>query len=344
MYDSSFQSPPKKLFTFTSGGWVLLLAGFCTLLAALLVLYPVYTSGGFHRYVGDGKNVDTYGFDLSNLTIPKDQLAASGHPKDYLREIPENLVETITPEEVKLIGQNEHIRFLVPSDRVVGITLNGISRAYPVRVLNLHEVVNDTLGTGAQATPIAVTYSPFTDSVVVFDRRIDGPSALPAEFGNSGLLVCYNAVFFDRRANTAQESLWPQLALRAVSGPHAGSPMTLIPYELTTWQKWTAAHPDTRVLLGLRTLKVEYSGDPFSTYHSTDSLPFDMQSNWKEPGVPRKTPVLLHSADGNHWTASPPQTAVPAAETRIYSYVFGWFGQHPDDTDYSAIKPAPGNP
>src|SRR5262249_7912811 len=90
-------TPPEKLFTFKSGGWVLLLAGVLTVVAALLVLYPVIRAGGFHPPKGDGRNVDTYGFDLSNLIIPKSDLIGSGNPKDQIRAIPEVLVETITP-------------------------------------------------------------------------------------------------------------------------------------------------------------------------------------------------------------------------------------------------------
>lgn len=328
------EKPAQRLLTFKSGGWVLLLAVILTLFAAGLVLYPVWASGGFHRQIGDGKNVDTYGFDLSNLTIPKSQLTASGHPKDYMRDIPENLVETITPQDVKLIAQNEHIRFLVPTDRVIGLSLNGLNRAYPLRVLNLHEVVNDTLA----GTPLAVTYSALTDSVVVFDRRIDTPAAEAAEFGNAGLLVNSNAVFFDRRANTADESLWPQLALQAVSGKRAGTKMKLIPYELTTWQDWASKHPDTRVLQGLRTLKQEYGSDPYNTYASNDQLRFPVNPLWTSP-QPLKTPIVI-DWDGTRGTAyretaAPP---LPAGSARLHSYLFGWYAQHPNDTDYTAIK------
>lgn len=330
---SSAAATPQKLLTFKSGGWVLLLAGFFTLAAAALVLYPVWASGGFHRSIGDGQNVDTYGFDLSNLLIPKEQLTASGHPKDYLREIPENLVETITPAEVKLIAANEHIRFLVPDDPVIGLTIGGVSRAYPLRVLNLHEIVNDTLG----GTPIAVSYSALSDSVVVFDRRIDGPGKPPVEFGNAGLLVSSNAVYFDRHDKADQESLWPQLALSAVSGPRAGTKMTLVPYELVTWQAWATAHPDTRVLLGLRSLKAEYGSEPYNTYRANDQLQFPVNPLWNVPGVARKTPIVAHSADGVHWTASPAETPIPASQTRIYSYLFAWYAQHSPDTAYSAF-------
>ena len=326
----------QNLFTFKSGGWVLLIAGILTLFAAGLVLYPVWSTGGFHPPVGDGQHVDTYGFDLSNLTIPPSHLIAF-KPKDQIRAIPEKLVETITPAEVDLIAKNEHIRFLVPKDRVIGISLNGESRAYPLRVLNLHELVNDTLG----GIPIAVTYSPLCDSVVVFDRRIHGASAPAAEFGISGLLVDSNSVFFDRESKANQESLWPQLALKAVSGPSAGKPMQLIPYDLVSWKDWSTAHPDTHVLLGLRTLKQEYGSEPYNTYLADDNLRFPVNPEWFDAKVPHKTSIVITSAADNRWIATfPSATApatLPASAHRIYSFVFAWYAQHPHDTDYSAL-------
>jgi hypothetical protein len=342
---------PEKLFTFRSGGWVVLLAFLFTLIAAALVLYPVYTTGG-HRAVGNGRDVASYGFDLSNLALPPSALVASGNPKDGIRAIPEPLVETITPPEVDLIAKNEHIRFLVPSDRVIGVFLNGVARAYPVRVLALHELVNDTVG----GVPIAVTWAPLCDSAVVFDRRIDGPAAPPAEFGHSGLFVSSNSVFFDRRPDPGQESLWPQLALRAVSGPAAGKAMTLIPYELVTWQQWTREHPDTRVLLGLRRLKKEYGSEPYNTYLHNDDVKFPVDPLWNTPGIPRKTRIIVTPAAPPaapspaplHWSAQaaadastrPAATSMAATSPPpLHTFLFAWYAQHPADTDYTPLTP-----
>jgi hypothetical protein len=50
---------------------------------------------------------------------------------------------------------------------VIGVLFADEARAYPLRIMNYHEIVNDQLGD----TPIAATYCPLCDSVVVFDRR-----------------------------------------------------------------------------------------------------------------------------------------------------------------------------
>ncbi|HVT80755.1 MAG TPA: DUF3179 domain-containing (seleno)protein [Phycisphaerae bacterium] len=327
-------SKQEKLFTFRSGGWVLLLAGFFTLVAAGLVLYPVLSTGGFHRMLGDGRNIDTYGFDLSNLAIPKEKLVASGNSKDQIRAIPESLVETITPGDVQLMADNEHIRFLVPSDRIIGILLNGTARAYPLRVLNYHEMVNDIVG----GTPVGVSFSPLSDSAVVFDRRIDGPSEPAAEFGVSGLMVASTTVYFDRRGTLKDESLWPQLEMKAVSGPAVGKTLTLVPYVLTTWEKWKQDHPDTRVLRGLRTHKSEYGSDPYNLYGENDDVRFPVQPYWNVASVPRKTRIVAASSDGKQWRVAREGTSV-SEPMQIHAYLFAWYAEHEGDTDYSAVKP-----
>jgi hypothetical protein len=330
---------PHKLFTFSSGGWVLLLSAFFTLVAAALVLYPVFLNG-LHPPVGDGKNVESYGFDLSNLALPRDQLIASGNAKDGIDAIPPRLVETITPREVQLMRENEHIRFLVAADRVIGVVINGEARAYPVRVLALHEMVNDVV----QGVPLAVSWSPLCDSAVVWDRRIDGENAPAVEFGVSGLLVNSNPVFYDRRKEAKGESLWPQLQLKAVSGPAAGTAMKLVPYELMTWQEWTAAHPDTRVLLGLRRRKKEYGKDPYNVYLYQDQVKFPVEPLWNDPQIRRMTPIVVTSADeGKTWvaqrTTNAPATQPADAPYRLHTFLFAWYAQHKNDTDFSAIKP-----
>jgi phosphatidate phosphatase APP1 len=68
--------------------------------------------------------------------------------------------------EIAPKNKAERIKYAVSTDRVIGITVNGESRAYPLKLMNVHEVSNDTLG----GVPIAVTYSPLCDSAVIFNR------------------------------------------------------------------------------------------------------------------------------------------------------------------------------
>ena len=72
------------------------------------------------------------GFDLKGSLIPIEQIHFGGPPKDGIPAI-----------DSPKFGSGESASFLRDSDAVLGITRGGIARAYPVRILNWHEVVND---------------------------------------------------------------------------------------------------------------------------------------------------------------------------------------------------------
>lgn len=127
--------------------------------------------------------------------------------------------------------------FLDDDDLVMGITRAGISRAYPTRILNYHEIVNDRIGD----LPVAVTWCPLCGSGLAFERTLDGEAV---EFGVSGLLHNSDLIMYDRNS----ESLWQQISGTAFAGPRRGQTLTALPVSLTTWAEWRAAHPETEVL------------------------------------------------------------------------------------------------
>jgi hypothetical protein len=122
-------------------------------------------------------------------------------------------------------------------DEVLGMAVDGAVRAYPLKVLDWHEAVNDDVGSG-----VAVTYCPVCRSGVVADRDVAGRART---FGVSGLLFRANLVLYD----DASGSLWSQLAARAIQGELTGERLELLPSSVTTWGAWQDAHPDTEVLL-----------------------------------------------------------------------------------------------
>ncbi|MDZ7643977.1 MAG: DUF3179 domain-containing (seleno)protein [Woeseiaceae bacterium] len=61
----------------------------------------------------------------------------------------------------------EDADFLDTADIVMGIELNGDARAYPISILNFHEIVNDVVG----GRPVVITYCPLCGSGLVFGRR-----------------------------------------------------------------------------------------------------------------------------------------------------------------------------
>jgi len=83
------------------------------------------------------------GFKLDNAIVPQNEILSGGPPKDGIPAI----------LEPKFIPAGK-AAFLSPGDQIIGIELGGQARAYPIRILNMHEVVNDTVDN----IPIAVTF------------------------------------------------------------------------------------------------------------------------------------------------------------------------------------------
>ena len=174
---------------------------------------------------------------------------------------------TLTPDEVDLRNQEERGKLLVSSDRVIGVNMGGETRAYPLRLLRWHEVVNDRVGGRA----IAVTYSPLSGAVAVWDRRLRG---VEIEFGVSGRLFNSNTLLYDRRADGGPSSLWHQLSGQALAGPAVGENLSPLSAEIETWAEWRRRHPSTRVMAPDSDSKQLYKRDPYHSYRGSDALRF----------------------------------------------------------------------
>jgi hypothetical protein len=155
-------------------------------------------------------------------------------------------------------------KFLADEDIVMGLELDGDTRAYPVTILNYHEIVNDVVA----GRPLAVTYCPLCGSGLVFERTFNGQAV---EFGVSGLLRNNDLILYDRET----ESLWQQITGRAFAGPLRGEELRAVPVTMTRWRRWRAAHPDTRVLSTDTGFDRPYANRlPYGDYDSSDRLLF----------------------------------------------------------------------
>ncbi|NQV24890.1 MAG: DUF3179 domain-containing protein [Rhodopirellula sp.] len=186
---------------------------------------------------------------FENLTVPRAEIHAGGHPKDGIPAITDPRFVTAA-----------NATFLTPQSRVIGLTIEKESRAWPIAILNYHEIINDQLS----GVPVAVTYCPLCDSAAVFDRR---STTGVREFGVSGLLYSSNVLMYER-VNRAQ-SLFSQLQGKGVSGPGSGQQLKTLPIELTTWQDWRRRNPDTTVASLQTGHQRDYTRNPYENYFST---------------------------------------------------------------------------
>ncbi|WP_179380280.1 DUF3179 domain-containing protein [Jannaschia marina] len=131
--------------------------------------------------------------------------------------------------------------YLRDEDLVFGVSINGDTRAYPLRIMGWHEMFNDVIG----GVPVALAYCTLCGSGILFETQVPGFSE-PLVFGSSGFLYRSNKLMFDRDSHT----LWNQFTGRPVIGPFVGRDIALRqrPVVITTWAKWRAANPGTTVL------------------------------------------------------------------------------------------------
>ncbi|MEM7215504.1 MAG: DUF3179 domain-containing protein [Pseudomonadota bacterium] len=158
--------------------------------------------------------------------------------------------------------------YIQDTDLVFGVEINGDARAYPLRILGWHEMLNETIG----GVPVALAYCTLCGAGILFETVAEG-SDEPLVFGSSGLLYRSNKLMFDRATN----SLWNQFTGEPVVGPLAESDVRLRirPLIITSWKDWKSSHPDTRVLSLNTGFYRDYgSGVVYREYFSNPELMF----------------------------------------------------------------------
>lgn len=199
---------------------------------------------------------DNNSFDLEGSLVPAEEIHLGGPPRDG--------IPSIDQPRFVVAAQAD---FLADSDRVLGLVRGGESRAYPVAIMNWHEVVNDQIGKES----IAVTYCPLCGTGVAFKS---GARGMQLGFGVSGLLYNSDVLLYDRET----ESLWSQLLMRAIAGPLTGERLSAVPLVHTSWRAWRMEHPDTLVLSTATGFERDYSHDPYMSYAGRSDVYFPVSA------------------------------------------------------------------
>lgn len=284
------------------------------------------------------------GFDMSQANLDPREIRSGGPPKDG--------IPALTNPRAIAVGEAD---FLRPTDRVVGLVIGNQARAYPISILNYHEIVNDKLG----GAPVAVTYCPLCDSAAAFDRRTDFGVR---EFGVSGLLYNSNVLMYDRGGTI--ESLWSQVLARGVSGPGVGKSLAALPLEVTTWKAWAERHPATTVVSLETGHQRDYRANPYRDYFRGNALMFPAEPASDRLGAKERVLGVWHgttarayplSAFGRNQrrltdTVDGKQLTVvydPEAKSLrvekaddglqwMYSFWFAWYAMRPETTVFTA--------
>ncbi|MDA2813195.1 DUF3179 domain-containing protein [Nocardiopsis sp. RSe5-2] len=179
------------------------------------------------------------------------------------------------------------VDWLEDSEGVLAVEVDGDARAYPVRIMVWHEIVDDVVG----GEPVSVTYCPLCDSALGFHRRV---GARVLDFGVSGLLYNSDLVMFDRQTH----SLWPQIEGRAVAGELAGTELERISVQVLPWERWREEHPDGLVLSQDTGYERAYGSSPYPGYDDPDSTPHFLEGD-ADGRLPAKARVVGLGSGGD---------------------------------------------
>lgn len=274
------------------------------MLAAGLLLVTLTASG--QKRVFDTNIVrDTFRFTAETPTdFPWSDIAQGCPARDCIASI----------DKPKFLGA-EAATFLDPEDLVLAINHKGVRRAYPTRILNYHEIVNDTVA----GDPIAITWCPLCGSGVAFRRELQGKAV---EFGVSGLLHNSDLVLYDRSSN----SLWQQITARAFAGKLRGQSLSTVPLTMTTWAEWLKQHPDTQVLSTDTGGTGNYGqATPYGDYDKSERLMFPVSAH--DPRLHPKTVVYALELGADSYAVTERALKQGPVKTRVGGVPVEWIRQ-----------------
>lgn len=168
--------------------------------------------------------------------------------------------------------QANQVNFLNDSSSIIGVNINGIIRAYPLEIMEWHEVVNDQFDT----IPVAITYSTLSGSSVALDRRINNNIL---DFRVTGLLYNSNTIFNEFSTFTD----WSQMLRQGIRGDFSLQPLKEYTIFEMRWDQWKSLFPTSEVLNRNTSYNRPYGTYPYGDYQ-TDStqiffnLPLDIDS------------------------------------------------------------------
>lgn len=234
-------------YSFTTYRWIF--RGFFSLLA-LVGIYPMFQSNRWIAIIGC--------LLAGTITYATNYIMAA----DTMFYQPEKL-------SLKDAKENK-----VKMDKVVlGITINGESKAYPISMLVYHHQVRDVLG----GKPIMVTYCSVCRTGRIFEPTVKG------KLENFRLVGMdhFNAMFEDETT----KSWWRQANGEAITGKLKGTKLPELETQQTSLATWLKLYPDSKIMQADLKFKENYdstakyeSGKSKKELTGTDSLSWKPKS------------------------------------------------------------------
>jgi hypothetical protein len=230
-------------------------------------------------------DIDTTQHSVALSDVHFDTFDGSSVPLDESTpELRAALLDAIPPIDRPVYGKSDRGDWMAPDDLVLGYVAGNQAYAYPFKILNFHEIVNDEL----DGVPVLISYCPLCRSAIVYDRRVAGELL---SFGNTSALFDSDLVMVDRSTG----SYWWQVAGEAIVGPLTGTRLTLLPSAVSTWSGWVGDHPETLVLTRDTGFDRPYERDVFSSYPAAidaGQFPFPAGVAARDERLPASTLVV----------------------------------------------------
>jgi hypothetical protein len=259
-------------------------------LIALTAIFGVAMDAAFGTLLADPVSwrIEWRRTDFSKRSVPLAEIKSGGPAKDGIPAIDMPRFERL--DRGKPTGWSSG---LGDTEAVIDLSIDEDARAYPLRVLIWHEIVNDTVG----RTPVAVTYCPLCNAALVFER-IAGGRVL--DFGTTGKLRHSDLVMYDRQT----ESWWQQFTGEAIVGSMTGQHLRLIPSRLESFERFRGRFPQGQVLVPGDPNLRNYGRNPYVGYDVIGQKPFLYDGNLPDGIEPMERVVAVETAPGRHeaWT------------------------------------------
>jgi Protein of unknown function (DUF3179) len=170
----------------------------------------------------------------------------------------------------QFVGKEEGLRDFFYHEPVISVSINGEAKAYPLNMLTMHEMSNDSCG----GVPILPTFCPLCNSAVVFDRRIrHDDKDYVLEFEVSGMLRHSDMVMVDKET----ESWWQQLMGEGLVGEFAGEELDIVSSMILSVEEFFNHYPHGKILNHHTGMSVEsmYGHNPYVHYDSAGHKPYE---------------------------------------------------------------------
>lgn len=193
-----------------------------------------------------------------------------------LRSVELNEIQMVLPRHSfptidypAFISKDEGLESFYSKEPVISVVINGRAKAYPLNMLTMHEISNDTLS----GIPILPTFCPLCNASVVYDRRvtIDGKETV-LTFEVSGMLRQSDMIMADNKT----QSWWQQLMGLSIVGELEGSELSVIPSQVISVDMFFRRYPNGKILSPKTGTESEeqYGKNPYVRYDNIENNPY----------------------------------------------------------------------